>query len=156
MQGRPRAIRHGGVFMFDTLSTQIGAVLTVLVVAFAFLKGDEPERIAGGAYVLGWFASLLIQGDGAVGGTQWGMMAIDTIMLLVLVALVWKSRRAWPVWASAMQSLVVMSHILTLVDIRPPASAFYAVMNLASTGILLAIAVGTFWAWQERRAAGLE
>ena len=110
--------------MFDTLSTQIGAVLTVLVVSFAFLKGDEPERVAGGAYVLGWFASLLIQDDGAVDGTQWGMMAIDTIMLMVLVALVWKSRRAWPVWASALQSLVVMSHILTLVDIRPPAAAF--------------------------------
>jgi hypothetical protein len=30
------------------------------------------------------------------------------------------------------------------------------VINLASTGILSAIAVGTFWAWQERRAAGLE
>lgn len=142
--------------MFDTLPTQIGAGLTVLVVAFAFLKGDEPERIAGGAYVLAWFASLLVQGDGSTPGTQWGLMGIDTIMLGVWVALAWKSRRSWPVWASALQSLVVMSHILTLVDIRPPMSAFVAVVNLASVGILLAIAVGTFWAWQERRAAGLE
>lgn len=142
--------------MFDTLPTQIGAGLTVLVVAFAFLKGDEPERIAGGAYVLGWFASLLIQGDGSIRGTQWGLMAIDTIMLLVLAAVAWKCRRSWPVWASALQSLIVMSHILTLVDIRPPMSAFVAVVNLASVGILLALAIGTFWAWQERRAAGLE
>jgi hypothetical protein len=142
--------------MFDTLPTQIGAGLTVLVVAFAFLKGDEPERIAGGAYVLCWFASLLVQGDSTGGGTQWGLMGIDTIMLTVFVALAWKSRRSWPVWAAALQSLVVMSHILTLVDIRPPVSAFYAVINLASTGILLVIAIGTFWAWQERRAAGLE
>ncbi|MDP3371119.1 MAG: hypothetical protein Q8M32_14915 [Brevundimonas sp.] len=142
--------------MFDTLPTQIGAGLTVAVVAFAFLKGDEPERIAGGAYVLGWFASLLIQNDGAVGKTQWGLMAIDAIMLAILVALAWKSRRAWPVWATALQSLVVMSHILTLIDIRPPMAAFVAVVNLASTGILVAIAIGTFWAWQERRAAGLE
>ena len=142
--------------MFDTLSTQVGAVLTVLVVAFAFLKGDEPERIAAGGYVLSWFASLLIQGDGASGGTQWGLMAIDSIMLAVFAGLAWKSRRAWPTWAAALQSLTVMSHVLTLVDIRPPVSAFYAVINLASTGILLAIAVGTFWAWQERRAAGLE
>ncbi len=142
--------------MFDTLPTQIGAGLTVLVVAFAFLKGDEPERIAAGGYVLSWFASLLIQGDGAVGGTNWGLMAIDTIMLAVFAALAWKSQRAWPVWAAALQSLTVMSHILTLVDIRPPVSAFYAVINLASTGILLVIAIGTFWAWQERRAAGLE
>jgi hypothetical protein len=142
--------------MFDTLPTQIGAGLTVLVVAFAFLKGDEPERIAAGGYVLSWFASLLIQGDGAVGGTNWGLMAIDSIMLAVFAGLAWKSQRAWPVWASALQSLTVMSHILTLVDIRPPVSAFYAVINLASTGILLVIAIGTFWAWQERRAAGLE
>jgi len=142
--------------MFDTLPTQIGAGLTVLVVAFAFLKGDEPERIAAGAYVLGWFASLLIQSDGAEGGTQWGLMAIDTISLAVFVALAWKAQRSWPIWASALESLIVMSHVLTLVDVRPPMAAFVAVVNLASTGILLVIAVGTFWAWQERRAAGLE
>jgi hypothetical protein len=142
--------------MFDTLSTQVGAVLTVLVVAFAFLKGDEPERVAAGGYVVLWFASLLIQNDGASGGTQWGLMAIDTIMLAVFAGLAWKSRRTWPVWAAAFQSLTVMSHILTLVDIRPPMSAFYAVINLASTGILSVLAIGTFWAWQERRAAGLE
>ena len=35
-------------------------------------------------------------------------------------------------------------------------AAFVAVVNLASTGILLVIAIGTFWAWQDRRAAGLE
>lgn len=143
--------------MFDTLPTQIGAGLTVLVVAFAFLKGDEPERIAGGAHVLAWFASLLIQSDGSSGGTtQWGLMGIDVVMLGVFAGLAWKSGRSWPVWAAALESLIVMSHILTLVDVRPPLAAFYAVVNLASTGILLTIAIGTFWAWQERRAAGLE
>ena len=142
--------------MFDTLSTQVGAGLTLLVVAFAFLKGDDPERIAAGGYVLSWFASLLIQSDGSVRGTQWGLMAIDAVMLAVFIALAWKSERAWPVWAAAFQSLTVMSHILTLVDIRPPVSAFYAVINLASIGILCTIAVGTFWAWQDRQAAGLE
>jgi hypothetical protein len=156
MQYRPHAVRHEGDFMFDTLPTQIGAGLTVAVVAFAFLKGDEPERIAGGAFVVAWFATLLVQGDGAMRGTQWGMMGIDMIMLAIYGGLAWKTDRAWPVWAGALQSLVVMSHILTLVDIRPPVSAFYAVINLATTGILLVIAIGTFWAWQERRAAGLE
>ncbi len=73
MQYRPHAVRYGGDFMFDTLSAQIGAGLTVIVVAFAFLKGGEPERIASGSYVLGWFASLLIQEDRASGGTQWGL-----------------------------------------------------------------------------------
>jgi hypothetical protein len=35
----------------------------------------------------------------------------------------------------------------------PPGLSFYAIQNLASLGILVAITAGTFWVWQERRAA---
>jgi hypothetical protein len=142
--------------MFDTLSAQIGAIFVVAICFFAFLKGDEPERIAAGAYVLGWFASLLSQNDASLYQVQWGVFAIDLVMLVVLGALVWKSRRTWPVWATACQLLVVMSHVLSMIDVRPAIANFIWVINLAGYGVLIAIAVGTFWAWQERRAAGLE
>jgi len=142
--------------MFDTLYSQIGAVFTGLVILFAFWKGDEPEKIAAGAYGLGWFASMLVQDDGNLYGAQWSMMAIDLVMLGVLGALVWKARRAWAVWATAMQLLVFASHVLMFVDMRPSISAYYFVINLAGYGVLIAIGVGAFWAWQERRAAGLE
>ncbi|WP_372707913.1 hypothetical protein [Brevundimonas sp.] len=142
--------------MFDTLASQIGAAFALSVVVFAFLKGDEPERIGGGTYALGFLASLLIQEDGLLYGTQWGLLGIDIVMLAVYGGLAWKSRRSWPVWVSALQSLIVISHVLTLVDVRPPMTAYVTVINLASYGIMLSLAVGTFWAWQERRAAGLE
>lgn len=142
--------------MLDTLYSQVGAVIVLLVVGFAFWKGEEPEKIAASAYGLGWFASMLVQDDANLYGIQWSMLALDLVMLGVLGALVWKARRAWTVWATALQLLVVMSHILTLVDVRPSASSFYFVINLAGYGVLLAIAIGTFWTWQERRAAGLE
>lgn len=142
--------------MFDTLSAQIGAFFVVAVCAFAFLKGDEPERVAAGAYVLGWFASLLAQDDANLHSVQWGVFAIDVVMLVVLVALVWKSRRVWPVWAAACQLMVVTSHIMSIVDLRPALAAFVTVVNMAGYGVLVALAVGTFWAWQERRAAGIE
>ena len=142
--------------MFDTLAAQLGAVFVVLVCAFAFLKGDEPERLAAGAYVLGWFATLLVQTDGELYETSPGVFAIDVLMLAVLGGLAWKTRRTWPAWASAMQLLVVMSHIVLYVDVRPPLSSFITVINLAGYGVLVALAIGTFWAWQERRAAGLE
>lgn len=142
--------------MFDTLLSQIGFAAVVLVCGYAFLKGDEPERIGAGAYLLGLFASVLTQDKAALSGPQWGLMAIDGIMLAVYAGLAWKSRRAWPVWASALQGLVVMIHLLTLIDVRPPLAAFYAVINLASYGVLLALAIGTFRAGRERRAAGLE
>lgn len=128
----------------------------VAISTFAFLKGDEPERIGAAAYMLAWFASLLTQGDGRLYDVQWGMFAIDVLVLLVFGAIAWKSHRAWPIWATALQLLAVMSHIMIMIDLRTPMASFYAVLNLAGYGILLCIAVGTFWAWQERRAAGLE
>ena len=142
--------------MFDTLYAQIGAAIAVGVVAFAFLKGDEPERVGAGAFALGLLASLLVQDDSDLYGPQWGLFAIDVILLGVYVALAWKSRRSWPVWASGLQTLAVMTHVLTLVDPRPPGAAFYAVVNLASYGILLALALGVHRAWRDARTAALQ
>lgn len=128
----------------------------VAISTFAFLKGDEPERVGAGAYLLAWFASLLAQSDGRLYDVPLAMFGIDFVVLIVFGALAWKSQRAWPIWATALQLLVVMSHVMILIDLRPPIASFYMVMNLVGYGILLCLAVGTFWAWQERRAAGLE
>ena len=89
--------------MLDTLYSQIGAAVAVAVVAFAFLRGDEPERIGAGAYALGSLAALLVQDDSRLYGPQWGMMVVDAILLGAYAALAWKSRRAWPVWVGALQ-----------------------------------------------------
>ena len=149
-------LRLGGLFMLDTLYSQVGAALLVLVVVFAFWKGDDPEKMAAGAYGLGWIASLLVQDNSDLFGAQWGMFAIDVVMLAVLSALVWRAGRNWPVWAAALQMIIVASHLLMLANIGAAMKSYYTVINLAGYGVLIAIGVGTFWAWQERRAAGLE
>lgn len=142
--------------MFDTLYAQVGTAISLAVVAFAFLKGDEPERVGAGACALALLASLLLQNDSQLTGPQWGLMTVDTVMLGVYSALAWKSRRSWPVWATALQALIIMSHLLTVIDLRPPLAAFYAVMNLANYGILLALTLGTLRSWRDRRTEGLE
>lgn len=142
--------------MFDTPYTQIATAIGVVVVAFAFLKGDEPERVGGGAYAIGALATLLVQDDSRLYGAQWPLILVETAMLIAYVALAWKSRRSWPIWAAALQSVVVMCHILPAVDLRPPLAAFYAVINLASYGILLVLALGVLQAWRDQRALGLE
>lgn len=142
--------------MIDTKIAMVGAVFMVLVCAFAFLKGDESERLGAGAYLIAWLASLLIQNDSNLYSIPLGLFAIDLVILLVFVGLAWKARRAWPIWASGLQLLAVSSHIFGMVEVRASLASFIAVMNLASYGILVTLAIGTFWAWQERRAAGLE
>ena len=143
--------------MLDTLYSQIGLLPMVLVGIFAFTKGDEPERFAMGAYLLGWMAGMLIQSDSGEYRTwQPGLFALDLVMLLVLGGLSWKFRRTWPIWAAALQLVIVMSHLVILFDMRAGIMSFYTILNIASYGILVAIGLGTFWAWQERRAAGIE
>lgn len=138
--------------MLETIAAYVGAGFMILVGLFAFLKGGEPEKIGAGAYLFAWFASLMVQSAGGYFGVQWGVFAIDVVLLIIFAAMVWKAPRSWPVWACALQLLAVTSHIMIMADLRTPISAFYTVVNMTGYGIMLAIAIGTFWAWQERRA----
>ncbi|MBU1384386.1 MAG: hypothetical protein KKG14_08955 [Alphaproteobacteria bacterium] len=141
--------------MFETIYSQLGGVLTVLVMAFVFLKGDEPERVGGAAFVLIVLAGMMIPERSDPNIEAWGRMGLDAILLAVFAGLAWHSRRAWPVWAASFQALIVTGHLLVLAKLQPPIDAFAAVNNLSNYGLLLALAVGTFWAWQERRASGM-
>ena len=142
--------------MIDTLLTQVLSLFSMAILIFALLKGDEPERFGAGAFAIGWLATVTVQQDGQLYGIQWGMFALDVLFLFVFLALAIKYRRSWTIAACGFQGLIVLSHILVVFDVRPAMSAFYTVINLASAGVLLALALGTFWAWQERRAAGIE
>lgn len=146
-------VKHGGDLLFATLYSQIGALLAVAVILFAFLKGDEAERIGAGTYALGTLASLVIQSGQVLSGPQWGLFAVDLVAMAIYVGLAWKSRRVWPVWASALQALVVVSHLVKFLNLQSTGTAYVAVVNLSGLGVLIALGVGTFWAWQERRAA---
>ena len=142
--------------MFETWPALVGAAFVVAVGLFAFIKGGQPEKIGAGTFLFGWFASLMVQSNAGLFGVQWAMFTIDVAMLLVFIAMVWKAPRSWPVWACALQLLVVTNHVMVMLNLRTPISAFYTVVNMTGYGIMLAIAIGTFWAWQERRAIGAD
>lgn len=141
--------------MFETIYSQVGLAVAVIVVAFAFIKGDEPERIGSAAYALVYLGTMMIKDGGSLSAPQWGVMAMDIVLLAVFLGLVRHSRRGWLVWASAFQALIVTGHLLVAANLRPPSDAFATVNNMSNYGVLIAMAVGTFWAWQERRAAAM-
>jgi len=128
----------------------------MLTVAFAFWKGDEPERMGGAAYAMAFLATTMIKGNVTPDLPRWGMMGIEIVLLVVFVGIAWHSRRAWPVWAASFQALIVTCHILVAVNLRPPVDSAATVINMSNYGLLIAMAVGTFWAWQERRVASLK
>lgn len=145
--------------MFETIYSQVLAAFAIIVIVFAFIKGDEPERIGAGTYALVTLAGAIMPKDSTSDGPLWGVMGLDIVQLAVFVGIAWHSRRAWPVWASAFQALVVTGHVLMVVNLQSATNAFIAfaaMNNLSNYALLIAMAVGTFWAWQERRAANME
>jgi hypothetical protein len=146
---------RGGDSVFETIYSQVVLIVAILVVAFAFWKGDEPERMGGAAYALAFLATTMIKGDATPNVPRWGMMGIEIVLLVVFVGLAWHSRRAWPVWAASFQALIVTCYVLVAANLRPPLIAAAAVINMSNYGLLIALAVGAFWAWQERRAAAM-
>ena len=144
-----------GAFVFDTTIGLIGAGLTATVCLFALMVGDRLERIGAVANLTAWLVTnLLIKSFGDEGQGNWFMLFIDLALLTTFATIVWKAPRNWPVWACAFQILIVASQVLILSNFDTPMLSFYIIVNLASLGILISIAVGTFMAWQERAAIG--
>ena len=138
--------------MFETLSSQIAAVAWVGVCAFALIKGEQAERSGGGALLVGWIGTLAVQREVGYANATLSVMAIDIVLLLVLLGLSWKSDRSWPIWGAAFQLITVLVHIVTLADLRIGVFAHLSAVFVATYGLLACLAVGTFWAWQEREA----
>lgn len=130
--------------------------VTVLVVAFAFVKGDEPERLAAAAFALVVVAAMVTPVGSDTDGLRWARIGRDIVLIAVFAGLAWRSRRSWLIWALGFQSLILTGHVLVFANVRPPGDAVAAVNNMANYGLLIALAVGTFWAWQERRVAGMK
>ncbi|MBF0663926.1 MAG: hypothetical protein IR159_00020 [Brevundimonas sp.] len=141
--------------MFETIYSQIVLAVAIVVVTFAFLKGDETERVGAAAYALVVLATAMIKDGTSLGVPRWGVMGIEIVLLAVFIGLAWHSRRTWPVWAASFQAIIVTGHVLIVANLRPPSNAFATVINMSNYGLLIALAVGTFWAWQERRAANM-
>lgn len=142
--------------MLNVIYAVVGAVFMVGMALFALLRGGTAERVGAGVYLLAWFASFIFQQNSGMQGVPIGVALIDIVLLLVFVGLSWRYRQAWPAWASGLQLITVMGHIVILTRQPVPLASVYTVMNVVGYLIIITLIIGTFWAWQDRKAAGLE
>lgn len=139
--------------MLNIAYAVVGAVFMVGMALFAFLKGGQAERFGAGAYLFAWFATIVMQENSGFHGVPIGVFLVDLALLFVFAGIAWRYRQSWPVWASGLQLITVMSHIMILTGQPILVGSLYTIMNLTGYLIILCLIVGTFFAWQERRAA---
>ena len=138
--------------MLNTLPGQIGALAILVICGAAMWKGDRLEQWGAGICFMAWLATILIQDDASSTLERFFLMGVDVAVLAALGFLAWKAERSWPVWAAACQAITVAVHLATLVDFRIPKFAYISALVLASYGVLIALAIGTWMAWREREA----
>ncbi|KQW79640.1 hypothetical protein [Brevundimonas sp. Root1279] len=136
--------------MPESVIAHAGFALVVLVAIVGFLKGDEPERIGAGAYALALFSTLLLREESLMDQPQLALILIDAALLVVYGALAWKSRRAWPAWAAAVQTVAVMAHVLMIAQPGASIATLYEVVSLANFAALGVLSIGVFQAWRDR------
>jgi hypothetical protein len=123
--------------------------LAVATTGTALKFGDFGARRIGGALLVSWIASLMVN-IGGVGQTGWAMFGVDCATLIYFAWISLRTRRLWTILATAFMLLIVASHVATAIDFRLAIDTFRLSMALWSYGILACIAFGT---WSGRRAS---
>ena len=115
------------------------------ICVYAYVHGAVTERIGaaivGGASVLTWLA-VFHPWPVFRSVEQW-VLVVDIATWTALLRLALKSNRFWPLWATAFQTVALITHIAVLIDpaIVPKAYAFG--QGLWAYPILLTLLVGT-------------
>ncbi len=138
--------------MPHTLLGQLSAGLWVAVCLFALWKGDQTERLAGAFLLIAWLVSLSVWTRLGLTHPVFTVFAVDVVAVLVLGFLGWKSTHSWPIWATAFQAIQATTHIAFAMDLKIGAWAYFAATWIASKGVILSLAIGTWLAWREREA----
>jgi len=139
--------------MPESLPTQIGWLVTLGVLAFAWFKGGLPERYGASLKVVTSAAALgahhLLKQD----SISVALLTLDGLLAVGFLALAIRYASLWIGAAMLLQAGQFSLHAWYLVG-EMPRDRFYAIANnLVTIGILLCILVGTTIAWTRRRRA---
>jgi len=136
---------------FSHLYQWISLAALLTSTGVAVWRGGWPERLAGAAMILAWFASGLFYKSHLWFGPQTAVFLVDLALMLVLLFIALRSDRWWPMWACGFHGLTLILMLATLADTRISNRAGY----IAGNGVFsyLTMAALFFGALPRRRVA---
>jgi hypothetical protein len=129
--------------MFQSLTSQLGALAMVLVCGFAMMRGRWPERVSASTLAVNWVGCEAFEDWSKAATVQPTIFGIDVAYDLLLLALALTTQRIWIVCAFTFQSLIVLIHILSVFDPILDRLEFFQAYYILSYGVLVALAFGT-------------
>lgn len=127
-----------------------GLAFLFSVCGLALWAGRRTERAGAAILLLGWAASVLLRTH-HWSELQSGVLIVDGAMFVALLILALRSDRFWPLAAAGFQLLGVITHGARLLDRHVGAWAYITAGVIWSYLVILALAVGTYNRWRERR-----
>ncbi len=116
------------------------------IAIFAFRKGEEPERLVAAvllaAAVLDVFNHILF-GQPAFFLVNPGHLVIDVWSMIALIWIALRANRAWPMWVSAAQIIVVLGHVSKIIELSLVRYGYYAMTQLPLNVQAVALLIGT-------------
>jgi hypothetical protein len=120
---------------------------------YAFWRGGAPERIgtailAAGSYLT---AAALSQPDLSFRSVEVGILIVDILCSVALIALALRAERFWPLWIAAFQIIGTAAHAVKFVDPDIIRRVYAFMLAVWSYPMILLLVVGT-WRHQQRLA----
>lgn len=125
-------------------------VLLLVSCGYALWRGRKYERIAALVFMAATVLSILGHSPlrSRYVGIETSDLAVDTAVLLAVVAIALVSDRFWPLWAAGLQLVDSMSHVLRAIDADLVPKVYGAAERFWSYPILLILLIG---AWRQHR-----
>ena len=129
-------------------------IVLLAACAFAACAGGLPERLTALVFVLAAVLTAIVDAldPSAPGHTRFGVLAVDVVTLIALLATALYAHRIWTIWTTALQLLTVIAHVANIV--APTHSAWAYAASIILSGFLMPpiLAFGT-WQHRKRRLA---
>ncbi len=133
-------------------------VLLLSSVSISLLWGGAPERIAAMIISFGVVATALVASPYVerFSNIEINVMIVDILMLSMFTWLCLYADRFWPIWISAMQLIIVVSHLPKLFMPHILPQAYLTISAMWSYPIVATLIIATIRHQKRLRFSGLD
>lgn len=113
----------------------------LLICLTALGLGGWRERTGAALYLVACLIAIAL--NGLSHNLALSHVITDSACLIGFVILCWKSPSPWPFWAAGAQLIATMASLYSLLNMLITKGTYLAALILSSSGVLLALLIGT-------------